>query len=342
MSEEFANRKILIVDDISQNIKVLGEALRGEYTISFAKDGRRAIELARSETPPDLILLDIMMPDMDGYEVCRELKSHQSTRDIPIIFITAKSDVEDETKGFGFGAVDYITKPINPTIVQARVRTHIELKLHRDNLEDLIRHRTRELEDTRLEIIYRLARAAEFRDNETGQHVRRLSHYCGLLAQAVGLPKAHCELIFHASSMHDVGKIGIPDNILQKPGKLDPNELQIMENHARIGADLLGGHDSELLQLASTIALTHHERWDGSGYPQGLRAEEIPVEGRITALCDVFDALTNDRPYKRAWPDQEAVDEIQRQRGKHFDPQITDLFVDNLTKILLVRTEFSG
>jgi putative two-component system response regulator len=222
------------------------------------------------------------------------------------------------------------------------VHTHIELKLHRDNLEDLIRHRTRELEDTRLEIIYRLARAAEFRDNETGQHVRRLSHYCGLLAQAVGLPKEHCELVFHASSMHDVGKIGIPDNILQKPGKLDPGERQIMENHARIGADLLGGHDSELLQLASAIALTHHERWDGSGYPQGLRGEEIPVEGRITALCDVFDALTNDRPYKRAWPDQEAVDEIKSQRGQHFDPRITDLFMENLPKILLVRKEFSG
>jgi putative two-component system response regulator len=342
MSEDIAGKRVLIVDDISQNIKVLGEALRGEYIISFAKDGRRAIELARSDTPPDLILLDIMMPDMDGYEVCSELKNHPDTRDIPIIFITAKSDVEDETKGFGFGAVDYITKPINPTIVQARVRTHIELKLHRDNLEDLIRHRTRELEDTRLEIIYRLARAAEFRDNETGQHVRRLSHYCSLLAQAAGLSKERCELIFHASSMHDVGKIGIPDNILQKPGKLDPGERQIMENHARIGADLLSGHDSELLQLASIIALTHHERWDGSGYPQGLLGDEIPIEGRITALCDVFDALINDRPYKKAWQDQEAIDEIRRQRGTHFDPQITDLFIDNLPKIFLVRKEFSG
>lgn len=331
--------KILIVDDMPANIKILGEVLRNDYDIRFARSGQKALELALSD-PPDLILLDIMMPNMDGYEVCKRLHEHPKTKNIQIIFITAMDSEEDEARGFDAGATDYITKPFQPPIVKARVKTHLELSRHRNYLEELVSERTNELRKTQKEIVYRLGRAAEFRDNETGHHVKRLSHYCAMFGEELGMDKEKQEQFMYASSMHDVGKIGIPDHILRKPGKLDSGEWEIMKKHTTIGSDMLDGSDSELLMLAQKIALTHHERWDGSGYPEGLKGVEIPIEGRITAICDVFDALTSERPYKKEWPVEKAVAEINLNRGKHFDPILVDMFQKIVPDMLSLRKKF--
>ena len=331
--------KILIVDDMPANIKILGEVLRNDYDIRFARSGQKALELALSD-PPDLILLDIMMPNMDGYEVCKRLHEHPKTKNIQIIFITAMDSEEDEARGFDAGATDYITKPFQPPIVKARVKTHLELSRHRNYLEELVSERTNELRKTQKEIVYRLGRAAEFRDNETGHHVKRLSHYCAMFGEELGMDKEKQEQFMYASSMHDVGKIGIPDHILRKPGKLDSGEWEIMKKHTTIGSDMLDGSDSELLMLAQKIALTHHERWDGSGYPEGLKGVEIPIEGRITAICDVFDALTSERPYKKEWPVEKAVAEINLNRGKHFDPTLVDMFQKIVPDMLSLRKKF--
>ncbi|MFH1136777.1 MAG: two-component system response regulator [Pseudomonadota bacterium] len=341
MSEENLKPRVLVVDDVPTNIKVLKEVLASEYRISFAVNGPDALKIVFGDAPPDLVLLDVMMPGMDGYQVIRALKADFRARNIPVIFVTAKTEEEDEAKGFDLGAVDYITKPFSPAIVQARVRTHLELKRHRDHLEDLVRERTRELRDAQFEIVNRLAMAAEFRDNETGQHVRRISHFCVLFAQALGLDDKDRELLFHAATMHDVGKIGIPDHILLKPDRLDEDEFRIMKTHADLGAELLNGPSSALMTLARVIAWTHHEKWDGSGYPRGLKGEEIPLEGRITAICDVFDALTSSRPYKKAWSLEDAVEEIKKGRGRHFDPALVDIFLENLEEFLTVKKTYS-
>ena len=268
-----SRQSILVVDDTPENIDVLTGILRPEFRVKAAINGERALKIAFSDPKPDMILLDIMMPVMDGYEVCRLLKKNPATANIPVIFITAKTQEEDEKKGLKLGAVDYITKPINPSIVQARIHTHLALYDQNRELEYKVKQRTHELDETRLQIIQRLGRAAEYKDNETGLHVIRMSHYSRFIAQAYGGNESWVELLFNAAPMHDIGKIGIPDNILLKPGKLNSEEWKIMKQHAEIGADIIGEHPSPLLTLSRIIAATHHEKWDGSGYPNGLAGE---------------------------------------------------------------------
>ncbi len=288
------------------------------------------------EKVPDLILLDVMMPGMDGYEVCKQLKSQAVTADIPIVFVTAMNEEKDETRGFLLGAVDYIVKPVNPVIVKARVQTHIalrraqrELERHRDELEELVLERTRELRETQIEITNRLVQAAEYHDYQSSRHVTRMADYCVIIGRAHGMKEHELTLLLHASAMHDIGKLGISDTILNKRGTLTPDEFEEMKRHTVIGADLLYGGDNELMNMAHLIALTHHEKWDGTGFPLGLRAEEIPFPGRIAALCDVFDALSSKRSYKDAWPLGEAKKIVVEQKGICFDPYVVDLFEEN-------------
>lgn len=340
MKSNFARRTVLIVDDVPDNISLLNAALVHEYNVKVATGGKRAIEIAAA-SPVDIILLDVMMPEMDGFETCRRLKENPVTRRIPVLFITALHEVSDEARGFSCGAVDYITKPISVPIVQARVRTHLALFDQNRALEDKVRERTAEVTETRLEIIRHLGRAAEYRDNETGRHVIRMSHYAYLIALAHGLPVDEAELILNSAPMHDVGKIGIPDNILLKPGKLDKDEMEAIKNHCDIGHKIISPHESILLKTAAIIALTHHEKWDGTGYPAGLSGYDIPLVGRIAAIADVFDALTSKRPYKQAWLVDNAHEEILKESGLHFDPDLVLAFTRCLQEILLVKEQFA-
>jgi len=333
-------RTVLVVDDTSDNISLLNEALMDDYSIKVAKSGVRAINIARS-MPVDINLLDVMMPEMDGFETCRRLKQDPQTRRIPVIFVTARGEVEDESMGFACGGVDYITKPIRPPVVRARVKTHLALYNQNLTLDEMVRQRTAELSETRLEILNRLGRAAEYRDNETGMHVVRMSRYARVIALEYGLPEEEAEVLFNVAPMHDVGKIGIPDKVLLKPGKLDEEEWQIIQSHCDIGRRIIGRHSSRLLQDAAMVAHTHHEKWDGSGYPQGLKGTEIPLFSRIVALVDVFDALTSERPYKKAWPVEEAVAEIERCSGRHFDPDVTRAFLRRLPEIFEIKEQFA-
>lgn len=332
---------ILVVDDIADNIDVLSGVLRPEYKVKAAVNGERALKIAAGADKPDMILLDIMMPGMDGYEVCRRLKADPATAGIPVIFVTARDQSEDEERGLELGAVDYITKPVNPAIVRARVRTHLDLYDQNRALEDKVRRRTEELTETRLQIIRRLGRAAEFKDNETGLHVIRMSHYSRLMAAALEQGGNWSDLVFNAAPMHDIGKIGIPDHVLLKPGPLDAGEREVMRRHPEIGAEIIGSHDSDLLTMAREIALYHHEQWDGNGYPYGLAGEAIPLTCRIVAIADVFDALTSRRPYKEAWSVQEAVDCIGKLAGSHFDPRCVALFQEVLPAIIEVKDRYA-
>ena len=331
---------ILIVDDVVENIALLSGMLRDTYQVLFATHGQEALAIVR-DRPIDLILLDVMMPVMDGYEVCRRLKADIQTRDIPVIFVTAMVDITDESRGLELGAVDYLRKPCHASIVRRRVQLHLEQRHQHLALERLVRERTRDLEETRLQVVQRLGRAAEFRDNETGMHVLRMSHTSRLLALAAGVPADEAELILHAAPMHDIGKIGIPDAILLKPGKLDVQERAVMQTHAQIGADIIGEHPSELLTMARVIALTHHERWDGTGYPYGLAADAIPLEGRIVAIADVYDALTSVRPYKRAWTSAEALHHMQQEIPSHFDPRLLACFVTLVPEVEKISVQYS-
>ena len=320
--------RLLLVDDEPTNLQVLRHVLQADYRLLFATDGARALQVAR-EQRPDLVLLDIMMPNMDGYAVCCALKADAATASIPVIFITALDDSQDETAGFDVGGVDYLTKPVSPPVVRARVRTHLSLV------------RMDELRETRLQIVQRLGRAAEYKDNETGMHVIRMSHFSQLLALAAGCSPAWAEDLLNAAPMHDVGKIGIPDAVLRKPGPLDADEWATMRRHPEIGAEIIGEHPSGVLQLAREIALAHHEKWDGSGYPRGLAGEAIPLSARIVAIADVFDALTTRRPYKEPWPVQDALDHIAAQAGKHFDPALVALFAPLLPQLLEIRARWA-
>ena len=317
-------KTLLLVDDEPTNLHAMKQILQNDYRLLFALNGINAIEISK-EQKPDMILLDVMLPDMSGFEACVILKQNPRTTKIPVIFVTSMSDFVDEAHGFEVGAVDYIAKPVNPSIVKARVATHLSLVL------------AEQLQDSRLQIIQRLGRAAEFKDNETGLHVIRMSHYSKLLALAAGFTKQAAENLLNAAPMHDVGKIGIPDNILLKPAKLTEAEWVIMRRHPAIGAEIMGDHDSPLLQDACTIALTHHEKWDGSGYPNKLKGKDIPLIGRIVAIADVFDALTTTRPYKKAWSVEDAISYLQREAGKHFDPELIPLFVGILPAIIEVK-----
>ena len=338
---------LLIVDDTPENIDVLRGILSADYTIKIANNGPLALKIASAQ-PPDLILLDVMMPGMDGYEVCRQLKGNEATRHIPVIFVTARGEVADEALGFELGAADYITKPVSPPIVHARVRAHLALSNQRRYLAQLVAERTselersnRQLEKTHLVMLQQLGRAADYRDNETGMHIIRVGNFSKLLGLASGFMEPQADLLMYASMMHDIGKIGIPDHVLLKPGKLTEEEFEIIKKHPEIGAQIIGDHHAEVLKMAKQIALAHHEKWDGQGYPRGLSGEGIPIVGRIVAIADVFDALTCIRPYKRAWSIESALELIAEEAGRHFDPGLVNLFLSLETEVRRIATEYS-
>jgi putative two-component system response regulator len=331
--------RVLIVDDVKANVDVLVQALQNDYKLSVALDGASALATAR-KARPDLILLDVSMPGMDGYEVCRRLMADESTREIPVILQTSLVDAEDEAKGLALGAVDYITKPFNPDLLRARVRTHIELKRHRDDLEHLVRERTRELQRTQTVMIESLGTLAEFRDPETGGHIKRTQAYMKALAlhlrrnprHAPLLTDDYIELLRISAPLHDVGKLGVPDGVLLKPGKLDAAEFTLMKRHTVFGNDALRISEEKLgegtfLHTAREIAYTHHEKWDGSGYPQGLMKDQIPLSGRLMAVADVYDALISKRVYKLPMRHAQAVEIIRAGSGNHFDPDLIDAFL---------------
>lgn len=321
-------QSLLLVDDEPTNLRVLRTVLQEQYRLLFAKSGEEALQLLEKEQA-DLILLDVMMPGLTGFDVCARLKANPLTCAIPVIFVTALKDEMDETKGFEVGAVDYITKPISPAVVRARVKTHLSLV------------QAQELKQTRLQVIQRLGRAAEYKDNETGLHVMRMSHYAQVLALAYGFSEQKAEDLLNAAPMHDIGKIGIADSILLKPGKLTVEEYQEMQKHPLIGAEIIGDCESDLLKMAKAVALYHHEKWDGTGYPFGLSGEQIPIEARIVALSDVFDALTSARPYKQAWTIEATLQHIRAQKGLHFEPVLVDLLEQNLQQILEIKQRWA-
>ena len=339
---------ILVVDDTPDNLSLMMELLKGQYQVKLANGGERALKLAAQMPHPDLILLDIMMPGMDGYEVCGKLKADPQTRDIPVVFLTAKSEVEDERRGLEIGAVDYITKPISPPIVLARVKNHLALKAHANFLRDqneYLEHevgkRTREVVAIQDVTILALASLAETRDSDTGNHIRRTQMYVRVLAEhlsgqgkfAAQLTPGYIQMLFKSAPLHDIGKVGIPDRILLKPGRLDPDEFEIMKMHTTLGHDAIEQAEKQLgmsvgfLSMAKDIALSHQEKWDGSGYPQGLKGEAIPLSARLMAVADVYDALISRRVYKEGMSHEAAVTIIQQGRASHFDPDVADAFV---------------
>ncbi|MGL1892096.1 MAG: response regulator [Spirochaetaceae bacterium] len=330
---------ILIVDDIVENLDVLSGILGKKYNLKAATSGEMALKIIKLHKI-DLILLDIMMPGLDGFEVCKKIKSDIDTKDIPVIFVSAKGEQADETMGFSLGAVDYITKPINASILLARTKTHLMLADKTEYLNHRVKERTKELETTRLELIKCLSRAGEFKDNDTGLHVYRMSKYSQLIALEYGSTDEEAELILHASPMHDVGKIGIADDILLKPGKLDKDEWKSMKLHPQYGSEIIGNHNSKIIKAAKLSSLTHHEKWDGTGYPNNLIGKKIPFIGRVVAIADVFDALTSQRPYKEAWKIDDAVDLINKESGKHFDPELVEAFNRVLPQIIDIKENF--
>lgn len=341
--------RIFIIDDEPANLKLLDKMLKkeGYEQRTLIQDPRQVIPHYQ-EQRPDLILLDINMPHLDGYEVMAQLKALNDPLLPPIVILTAQHSKDYLLRALEAGARDFISKPFDRNELFMRVANlldahlaHLLLHDQKNVLEELVNQRTQELRASHLRMVQRLGRAAEYRDEETGGHILRMSHISELLAKAYGMDNYQCELMLHASPMHDVGKIGIPDAILKKPSRFEADEWQIMKEHAQIGAGLLDGDNSELINLAKEIALTHHEKWDGSGYPYGLKGEEIPISGRIAALADVFDALTSPRPYKKAWPVEAAVDLIKENSGQHFDPELVEIFLRELPSILAIRERFS-
>jgi putative two-component system response regulator len=315
---------ILCVDDEPVNLAILRQVLRDTAPMVFASNGIDALA-AVPKHRPSLILLDVDMPDLDGYEICRRLKKDPASANIPVIFVTSRSNEHQETAGFDAGAADYITKPISAPIVRARVRLHLSLV------------RAEALENSYRAAAYMLGEAGHYNDNDTGVHIWRMAAYTRALAEAWGCDEERCILIELAAAMHDTGKIGIPDAILKKPGKLNAAEWAVMKTHARIGYDILVRGDAPLFQLAAEIALYHHEHWDGSGYPLGLAGKAIPESARIAAVADVFDALSMKRPYKDAWPLERVLSSIQEAAGTHLDPDLVACFMNIESRILEIK-----
>lgn len=346
---------VLIVDDTPENILILMENLRDSYNILAATNGEKALELARRESPPDLVLLDVVMPGMNGHEVCRELRNDVRTANIPVIFITALHEEEDETRGFELGAVDFIAKPFSLPIVRARVRNHLELKRHRDHLQELVNEQVALIGESHLATIFALSKLAESRDDDTGKHLERTQIYCQLLAKQLSASLAfqgiiddnYVETIFHASPLHDIGKVAIPDMVLCKPAKLTPEEFAIMRQHTTRGADTLAQvakryPNNDSLNMGLEIARWHHEKWNGTGYPDGIAGHDIPLCARIMAVADVYDALTSRRCYKQPMPHEEAMEIILRDSGTHFDPAIAAAFQLVASDFNAVRAELGS
>ncbi|MEA2098698.1 MAG: two-component system response regulator [Campylobacterota bacterium] len=336
-------KTILVVDDTKLNIEILLDLLGEKYNIIPSLNGEKALKILQKKDI-DLILLDIMMPDMDGYEVCREIKKDNKTKDIPVIFITAKIDEDSIEKAYDVGGVDYVTKPFSPREILSRISAHLALSQQRNILEvmriqlqkeNLVLNK--EIHETQKEIIFTMGSIGESRSKETGNHVKRVAKYSEILALNYGMCEKEASLLKEASPMHDIGKVAIPDSVLNKPARLTQEEYVIMQEHAQLGYDILKGSKRELLKTAAILAYEHHEKWDGSGYPQGKKGEDIHIYGRITAIADVFDALGSDRVYKKAWDDEKIFNYFKDESGSHFDPNLIDIFFDNLDEILKVR-----
>ena len=346
---DISQATVLVVDDTPANLSLMNDLLAGHCIVKVAASGARALKIAASDTPPDLILLDVMMPEMDGYEVCRLLKANPATRHIPVIFLTARADMQDEQRGFELGAVDYITKPISPPIVMARVRTNLTVKATADFLRDKnlfleqeVHRRTLEVQDIQDVTILTMASLAETRDNETGNHIIRTQHYVRALALRLQgharfagyLTDRMVELLYKSAPLHDIGKVGIPDRILLKPGKLEAHEFEIMKTHTTQGKEAIESAERRLgktvpfLVCAKEIAYSHQEKWDGSGYPLGLAGDNIPIAARLMAIADVYDALISRRVYKPAFTHDVAMGIIEEGRGSHFDPDMVDAFLE--------------
>ncbi len=338
--------RILVVEDSDINIDIIVEAFKGLYELTIAMDGIEALEAVEHEIP-DLILLDVLMPGMNGYDVCQRLKADERTMDVPIIFLTAMKDITDKTKAFEMGAIDYLTKPFETLELKARVKNHLELifakKLLADQnqvLEQMVKVRTEQLYRTQSATIYSLAALAETRDSETGDHIKRTQEYIRTLALALKslgwygdiLIDDYINMLYDSAPLHDIGKVGVPDHILLKPGKLTAVEFEQMKLHAWYGMKTLESAEKELgeasfLTLAKEIAYTHHEKWDGTGYPNQLSGERIPLSGRLMALVDVYDALISERPYKKAFSHEKSREIILEGSGKHFDERVVAAFV---------------
>lgn len=355
--------KILIVDDRPENLYTLQRLLQKlPVQVFSAASGNEALGLA-IEHDFCVAIVDVQMPEMDGYELVELLRGFDNTATLPVIFVSAVySDEYHHRKGYESGAVDFISKPFVPGILLSKVRVFLELYNQRlvlqetvlrlsdlnmevmdlnSTLEDRVRERTRELELTHQEVIRQLGRAAEVRDEGTHRHVERVSHYVKLLAQAAGVESERAELYFTIAPLHDIGKIGIPDHILLKPGPLTPEEVQVMRKHAELGARIIGDYPADLLRTAKMACLTHHERWDGKGYPRGLAGEQIPLIGRLVALADVFDAVTSNRPYKKAWPLPQALDLVRQELGHHFDSTLGNLFLQHETQVVEIHRTYA-
>ncbi len=343
---------VMVVDDVPDNITLFSELLKEEYNVRIALNGQRALRLIQEEQP-DIILLDVMMPVMDGYETCRRLKADESLRDIPVIFLTAKNEPRDENMGLNLGAVDYITKPVNPQIFLSRIKAHLSTKLASDilkdrnqYLEDEVAKRTKDISALQEITIMAMSSLAEIRDNETGNHLQRTKLFarelCHCLARdskyADQLDEKTMQNLVNAVPLHDIGKVGIPDAILLKPGKLTFEEFEIMKTHTTLGkeaiekAERMVNCPDDFLRIPKEITYSHHEKWNGSGYPNGLSGEEIPLSARIVALVDVYDALTSKRVYKPAFPHEQAIEMIVGDAGKHFDEELVKAFL-KLTEV---------
>jgi len=348
IDEQILQAKILIVDDQELDVRLLSSILKknGYNNIISTMDSEDVLSL-QEEHNPDLIILDLNMPHLDGFQIMAQLEKAKGDIYLPILILSADESQEKKFQALKSGAKDFLSKPYDRVEVLIRIHNliesrilHNELRQEKLHLEDKVKERTYELYETQKNVIYRLARAVEYRDSDTGSHILRMSHYSARLAQEIGLSEEECEMILVASPLHDVGKIAISDNILLKPGALDAKEWGIMKAHTTTGGEILEGEDSKFLKIAREIALTHHEKWDGSGYPQGLKGEAIPMVGRICGVCDVFDALTTERPYKKAWTVEEAMEEIEKMSGSSFSPEIVKSFKKILPDIVQIKETY--
>ncbi len=360
---DLSHMKIMVVDDVPLNVKLACSHLKvaGYKNFITQSDSTKALTQIYQESP-DVLLLDIMMPQISGLDILEAVRADHHFAHLPILILTASTENEMKNKALELGATDFLNKPIDAQDMLPRVRNSLIMKMHQDHLEALVQQRTAELQEAQREVVHCLACASEYRDNETGNHVIRVSRYVEILAREVGFDSRQVEMIKLASTLHDMGKIGIPDSILLKPGKLTDEEFSQMKNHCDYGEDicsrtgsfthkmldtsntigtkLLENSKSPLLKLASSIAATHHEKWDGSGYPRGLKGEEIPIEGRIVAVADVFDALSSKRPYKEPFPLEKCIEILEEGKGTHFDARLVDLFLGKLDEVVVIRDKY--